>query len=81
MRSKSLFVQDKIVNVSRATKRKPASITFELTSTPYLPEADRDAEGLVEGLMWQLSNSFSIRIPIRGLTLSWDEYTEDFVNG
>ncbi|MFH2143071.1 MAG: hypothetical protein ABIJ97_11645 [Bacteroidota bacterium] len=73
-------MQDKIVSVNRATKKKPATITIELIHSSYLPQANRDTEGLVEGLMQQMLNSFSIEMPIRGLTLSWDEYTEDFVD-
>ena len=76
--NKQVFIGDCIAEVHKGSKKKLSSIKIDFTHTSYLSQRNRDVEGLISGLMQQTINSFSIKMPIRNLTISWDEYPEDF---
>lgn len=59
------------------TKRKPAlKIVFQFPA--YLPCCTEDYKRLIKGLSQKILNSHSVKMPIRALSLTWDEYEEDF---
>lgn len=78
MVQRDLAIQCNVVEVNKATKRKPASINIEFSYPSYLGAATKLADRLVEGL---ITEAISDKLPIRALKLTWDEYPDDYRDG
>lgn len=77
MIKKHLFIGECVTEVERGTKRKSPSLRIVLSFPNYLATCRKDADLLINGLIQQHLNRWE-KLPIRALSLTWDEYEEDF---
>jgi len=73
MIEKQLFIGDCIAEIDNGSKRRKPYIKI-IIQNKYCPDV---CEKLLQGLTQQMLNSWG-KMPIRALTLVWDEYEEDF---
>ncbi|MFW9881384.1 MAG: hypothetical protein ACFFG0_50615 [Candidatus Thorarchaeota archaeon] len=72
IKKQKLMVCNNIKNIDL----KKNEITFSLNYAPYLKSAQERGENLLKLLMDQIIDYWS-KIPIRGLSLTWTEYSDE----